>query len=32
MERIKREEYLQRIYSYLGKGEAVVLTGHRRAT
>lgn len=31
MERIKREEYLQRIYSYLGKGEAVVLTGHRRA-
>ena len=31
MERIKREEYLQRIHSYLGKGEAVVLTGHRRA-
>ena len=31
MERIKREYYLQRIYSYLGKGEAVVLTGHRRA-
>jgi len=31
MERIKREDYLQLVYSYLGKGEAVVLTGHRRA-
>lgn len=31
MERIKRSGYLQLVYSYLGKGEAVVLTGHRRA-
>ena len=31
MERIKRDDYLQLVYSYLGKGEAVVLTGHRRA-
>ena len=31
MERIKRDGYLQLVYSYLGKGEAVVLTGHRRA-
>lgn len=31
MERIKRGGYLQLVYSYLGKGEAVVLTGHRRA-
>ena len=31
MERIKRSDYLQLVYSYLGKGEAVVLTGHRRA-
>ena len=31
MERIKRSGYLQMVYDYLGKGEAVVLTGHRRA-
>ena len=31
MERIKRSDYLRQVYSYLGKGEAVVLTGHRRA-
>ena len=31
MERIKRNDYLQQVYSYLGKGEVVVLTGHRRA-
>ena len=31
MERIKRNDYLQLVYGYLGKGEAVVLTGHRRA-
>ena len=31
MERINREYYLQLILHYLGKGEAVVLTGHRRA-
>ena len=31
MERIKRNDYIQLVYSYLGKGEAVVLTGHRRA-
>lgn len=31
MERIKRGGYLQLVYSYLGKGEAVILTGHRRA-
>ena len=28
---MKRDGYLQLVYSYLGKGEAVVLTGHRRA-
>ena len=31
MERIRRGDYLQQVYGYLGKGEAVVLTGHRRA-
>jgi predicted AAA+ superfamily ATPase len=31
MERIKRDDYLKLLFSYLGKGEAVVLTGHRRA-
>ena len=31
MERVRRGDYLQLICSYLGKGEAVVLTGHRRA-
>lgn len=31
MERIKRNDYLQQVYNYLGQGEAVVLTGHRRA-
>ena len=29
--RIRRGDYLQQVYGYLGKGEAVVLTGHRRA-
>ncbi len=31
MERIKREDYILQVRSLLGKGEAVVLTGHRRA-
>ncbi len=31
MERIKRADYIQQVRSLLGKGEAVVLTGHRRA-
>ena len=31
MERINRNEYIALIGSLLGKGEAVVLTGHRRA-
>ena len=31
MERINRDEYIAQIRSLLGKGEAVVLTGHRRA-
>ena len=31
MERIKRDEYIATVNRLLGKGEAVVLTGHRRA-
>ena len=31
MERIKRNDYIAQVTSLLGKGEAVVLTGHRRA-
>ena len=31
MERIKRNDYIAQVSSLLGKGEAVVLTGHRRA-
>ena len=31
MERINRADYLHQVYSLLGKGEAIVLTGHRRA-
>lgn len=31
MERINRRDYIALIGSLLGKGEAVVLTGHRRA-
>ena len=31
MERINRNEYITLVNSLLGKGEAVVLTGHRRA-
>ena len=31
MERINRSEYVALVRSLLGKGEAVVLTGHRRA-
>jgi predicted AAA+ superfamily ATPase len=31
MERIRRNDYIAQISSLLGKGEAVVLTGHRRA-
>ncbi len=31
MERINREDYIALVDSLLGKGEAVVLTGHRRA-
>ena len=31
MERINRDEYIVLVNSLLGKGEAVVLTGHRRA-
>jgi hypothetical protein len=31
MERINRDEYIALVNSLLGKGEAVVLTGHRRA-
>ncbi len=31
MERIKRNNYIAQVSSLLGKGEAVVLTGHRRA-
>ncbi|MBR4970194.1 MAG: AAA family ATPase, partial [Paludibacteraceae bacterium] len=31
MERINRELYTQRIIRLLGKGEVIVLTGHRRA-
>jgi len=31
MERFRRQDYIARICSLLGKGEAVVLTGHRRA-
>ena len=31
MERIKRDNYVAQVCSLLGKGEAVVLTGHRRA-
>ena len=31
MERINRNEYISLVRSLLGKGEAVVLTGHRRA-
>ena len=31
MERIKRDEYIALVRRLLGKGEAVVLTGHRRA-
>lgn len=31
MERINRNEYIALVNSLLGKGEAVVLTGHRRA-
>ncbi len=31
MERINRKEYIALVSSLLGKGEAVVLTGHRRA-
>ena len=31
MERIRRDGYIEQVSSLLGKGEAVVLTGHRRA-
>lgn len=31
MERINRSQYTERILSLLGKGEVIVLTGHRRA-
>ena len=31
MERINRGDYISLVGSLLGKGEAVVLTGHRRA-
>lgn len=31
MERIRRNDYIVQVSSLLGKGEAVVLTGHRRA-
>ena len=31
MERIRRNDYIAQVSSLLGKGEAVVLTGHRRA-
>lgn len=31
MERIKRTDYLHQVSNLLGKGEAIVLTGHRRA-
>ncbi len=31
MERINRGDYIALVCSLLGKGEAVVLTGHRRA-
>ena len=31
MERIKRDEYIALVRRLLGKGEAVVQTGHRRA-
>ena len=31
MERVKRNDYIAQVSSLLGKGEAVVLTGHRRA-
>lgn len=31
MERINRNDYIALVHSLLGKGEAVVLTGHRRA-
>jgi len=31
MERINRNDYIALVSSLLGKGEAVVLTGHRRA-
>lgn len=31
MERINRKDYIALVGSLLGKGEAVVLTGHRRA-
>ena len=31
MERIRRNDYISQVSSLLGKGEAVVLTGHRRA-
>ena len=31
MERINRGEYIAQVHSLLGKGEAIVLTGHRRA-
>ena len=31
MERINRGDYIALVGSLLGKGEAVVLTGHRRA-
>ena len=31
MERINRDEYIALVNSLLGKGEAVILTGHRRA-
>jgi len=31
MERIRRNDYIAQVSNLLGKGEAVVLTGHRRA-
>ena len=31
MERVKRNDYIAQVSGLLGKGEAVVLTGHRRA-
>ena len=31
MERIRRNDYIAQVFNLLGKGEAVVLTGHRRA-